>query len=82
MIVDLSRYKEGKVGCRWRHKKEVLLGKGEIVCGNKHCFNEKCLEDYEFVFKYIEVGESLQALVKVKLCSNCEPKMRFKVVNC
>lgn len=34
-IADLSRYKEGKLGLRWRTQKEVLHGKGQFVCGAK-----------------------------------------------
>merc|ERR1740128_292984 len=36
-IIDLSRYKENKFGMRWRTEKEVTLGKGQFVCGNKKC---------------------------------------------
>ena len=70
------------MACRWRTKKEVLLGKGEIVCGNKACAAERSLEDYEFAFKYAEAGGPPQtALVKVRLCKNCEQKMRYKAYN-
>mmetsp|Transcript_6588 Transcript_6588/g.9611 ORF Transcript_6588/g.9611 Transcript_6588/m.9611 type:complete len:223 (-) Transcript_6588:635-1303(-) len=36
-IADLSRYKQGAVGLRWRTEKEVVQGKGHFSCGNKHC---------------------------------------------
>ena len=69
------------MACRWRTKKEVLLGKGEIVCGNKTCAAERSLEDYEFAFGYAEAGQQKTALVKVRLCKNCEQKMRYKAYN-
>ncbi|POM68172.1 Hypothetical protein PHPALM_15700 [Phytophthora palmivora] len=34
-LADLSRYKEGKVGLRWRTEMEVIAGKGQFSCGNK-----------------------------------------------
>lgn len=34
-IADLSRYKEGRVGLRWRTQKEVVSGRGQFVCGAK-----------------------------------------------
>ncbi|XP_023329740.1 protein FRA10AC1 homolog isoform X2 [Eurytemora carolleeae] len=42
-IIDLSRYKENKFGMRWRLEKEVVLGKGQFVCGNKKCDEVKKL---------------------------------------
>ena len=39
VLADLTRVhlKGSPVGLRWRTKGEVLKGKGEITCGNKHC---------------------------------------------
>lgn len=34
-IADLSRYREGKVGLRWRTQCEVVSGRGQFVCGAK-----------------------------------------------
>ena len=79
VVVDISQVDQGKVGCRWRTKQEVLLGKGDIICGNKKCTNERALEDYEFVFRYREQEREKKAFVKVKLCSTCEPIMRKSV---
>ena len=59
----------------------MLLGKGEIVCGNKACAAERSLEDYEFNFRYAEAGDQKNALVKVRLCKNCEQKLRYKALN-
>ena len=36
-IADLSRYREGAIGLRWRTAKEVVAGKGQFVCGVKRC---------------------------------------------
>uniref|UniRef100_A0A7N2MVG8 RING-type domain-containing protein n=1 Tax=Quercus lobata TaxID=97700 RepID=A0A7N2MVG8_QUELO len=33
----MSHYKTGKIGLRWRAEKEVISGKGQFICGNKHC---------------------------------------------
>ncbi|KAG5539059.1 hypothetical protein RHGRI_019573 [Rhododendron griersonianum] len=54
-IADMSQYKSGKIGLRWRVEKEVISGKGQFVCGNKHC-NEKdglaSYEENEFIFHH------------------------------
>jgi len=36
-LVDLTRYKEGKVGMRWRVQKEVFTGKGQFMCASLTC---------------------------------------------
>ena len=36
-LADMSRYREGQVGLRWRTEAEVFDGKGQFVCGNKAC---------------------------------------------
>eukprot|EP01117_Protostelium_nocturnum_P006241 TRINITY_DN2253_c0_g1_i4.p1 TRINITY_DN2253_c0_g1~~TRINITY_DN2253_c0_g1_i4.p1 ORF type:complete len:109 (+),score=29.76 TRINITY_DN2253_c0_g1_i4:30-329(+) len=46
-LADLSRFREGKVGLRWRTKAEVLSGKGQLICGNKICSSEDSLESLE-----------------------------------
>lgn len=37
VLADLTRYKTGQIGLRWRTKDEVCSGKGFDTCGNKHC---------------------------------------------
>lgn len=32
-IADLTRYKEGRVGLRWRTQREVVSGRGQFSCG-------------------------------------------------
>ncbi|KAH7665537.1 Folate-sensitive fragile site protein Fra10Ac1 protein [Dioscorea alata] len=46
-IADMSHYKKGKIGLRWRTEKEVVSGKGQFVCGNKHCDEKDGLGSYE-----------------------------------
>eukprot|EP00601_Ochromonadales_sp_CCMP2298_P012850 CAMPEP_0173252528 /NCGR_PEP_ID=MMETSP1142-20121109/20784_1 /TAXON_ID=483371 /ORGANISM="non described non described, Strain CCMP2298" /LENGTH=101 /DNA_ID=CAMNT_0014185595 /DNA_START=71 /DNA_END=373 /DNA_ORIENTATION=+ len=40
-IADLSRYKEGQVGFRWRTEEEVVARKGQAVCGSSVCSSEE-----------------------------------------
>ncbi|XP_040419537.1 protein FRA10AC1 isoform X1 [Cygnus olor] len=76
-IADLSRYKENKFGFRWRHEKEVISGKGQFSCGNKHCDEEEGLKSWEVNFGYVEHGEKRNALVKLRLCPECSYKLNF-----
>ncbi|NXK50919.1 F10C1 protein, partial [Chauna torquata] len=76
-IADLSRYKENKFGFRWRHEKEVISGKGQFSCGNKHCNEEEGLKSWEVNFGYVEHGEKRNALVKLRLCPECSYKLNF-----
>ncbi|XP_074856484.1 protein FRA10AC1 isoform X2 [Carettochelys insculpta] len=76
-IADLSRYKENKFGFRWRHEKEVVSGKGQFSCGNKHCDEKEGLKSWEVNFGYIEYGEKRNALVKLRLCPECSRKLNF-----
>uniref|UniRef100_A0A6N2L5Q9 Protein FRA10AC1 n=1 Tax=Salix viminalis TaxID=40686 RepID=A0A6N2L5Q9_SALVM len=68
-IADMSHYKVGKIGLRWRTEKEVISGKGQFICGNKHC---------DVNFSYFEAGENKQALVKLILCDRCAEKLHHK----
>lgn len=36
-LCDMSGYREGRIGMRWRTEEEVLLGKGQFICGNLSC---------------------------------------------
>ncbi|XP_076920459.1 uncharacterized protein LOC143581585 [Bidens hawaiensis] len=77
-IADMSHYKTGKVGLRWRTEKEVISGKGQFVCGNKHCDEKEGLASYEVNFAYFEAGENKQALVKLVTCERCAKKLLYK----
>ncbi|EPS60799.1 hypothetical protein M569_14002 [Genlisea aurea] len=46
-LADMSQYKAGKIGLRWRTEKEVISGKGQFVCGNKRCDCKDSLSSYE-----------------------------------
>ena len=76
-ICDLSRYRENKIALRWRVEKEVVEGKGQFACGNKHCSEIRDLQSWEVNFKYVEHSEKKQALVKVRLCKDCSVKLNY-----
>ncbi len=76
-ISDLSHYKENKVAMRWRTEKEVVEGKGQFVCGSKHCLEREDLKSWEVNFAYVEQGERKNALVKLRLCPKCSKKLNY-----
>lgn len=76
-IADLSRYKENKIALRWRIEKEVIEGRGQFACGNKHCQERENLESWEVNFAYVEQGERKNALVKLRLCPACSLKLNY-----
>jgi hypothetical protein len=79
--VDLSVYKEGKLGLRWRTQAEVIGGKGQFECGNitkgKPCAATAALHSYELNFAYTEQGQRKQELVKVRACPRCAAKLNY-----
>ncbi|KAK8639847.1 hypothetical protein V6N13_138213 [Hibiscus sabdariffa] len=75
-IADMSQYKSGKIGLRWRTEKEVISG--QFICGNKHCNEKDGLASYEVNFSYFEAGENKQALVKLVTCERCAEKLHYK----
>ncbi|XP_020574737.1 protein FRA10AC1 [Phalaenopsis equestris] len=77
-IADMSQYKKGKIGLRWRTEKEVISGKGQFSCGSRHCDEKDGLGSYEVNFSYVEAGESKQALVKLVACKRCAEKLVYK----
>ncbi|KAJ9531904.1 hypothetical protein QJQ45_022057 [Haematococcus lacustris] len=77
-IADLSRYKESKLGLRWRTQAEVVSGKGQFVCGVKGCSAQEGLASYEVNFAYTEAGSAKQALVKLRCCLECALKLNYK----
>ncbi|XP_065083823.1 protein FRA10AC1 [Ochlerotatus camptorhynchus] len=76
-IADLSRYKENKVAMRWRIEKEVLLGKGQFICGGRSCEERDGLRSWEVNFAYLEHGTKKNALVKLRLCPSCSDKLNY-----
>eukprot|EP00667_Euglena_gracilis_P021836 EG_transcript_24058 len=77
-LCDLTRYRTGQIGLRWRHKAEVLSGKGETICANKNgCLETKGLRTLEVPFSYTEGGVAKACLVKVRVCSACAAKLTY-----
>ena len=76
-LVDLSFYKQGKIGMRWRVEAEVTSGKGQFHCGAISCLNKVSLITLEVPFRYVEQKIKKEALVKVRLCSQCNQKMQY-----
>lgn len=78
VLADLKHYKDGRVGFRWRSRRELEAGKGHFDCGNLICEEIKHLRNYEVHFKYKERGVAKEALVKVRLCPRCAFKLHYK----
>ncbi|XP_057367726.1 protein FRA10AC1-like [Daphnia carinata] len=76
-ICDLRKYKENKVGIRWRIEKEVVTGKGQFSCGEQHCMEKENLKTWEINFAYVEHELRKNSLVKIRLCSDCSHKLNF-----
>ena len=76
-IADLRLYKENKIAMRWRVEKEVIEGKGQFICGSKHCSEREDLQSWEVNFAYVEQGEKKNALVKLRLCTACSKKLNY-----
>lgn len=74
----MSRYKESKLGLRWRTQKEVISGKGQFICGAKGCEATVGLCSYEVNFNYVEAGEHKQALIKLRVCPSCAFKLNYR----
>ncbi|VEV57858.1 conserved protein, unknown function [Plasmodium vinckei vinckei] len=79
VICDLSKYKEGKIGLRWRTEEEIIKGKGHIICSSKKC-NNTDLNTYEFLFQYIEEGIEKKTNVKVRACMDCAYKLHYRKI--
>lgn len=77
-ICDLSRYKENKIAMRWRTEAEVVSGKGQFVCGSKHCDSRQDMRSWEVNFAYVERNEKKNALVKLRLCPECSAKLNYR----
>ncbi|EFX71494.1 hypothetical protein DAPPUDRAFT_201676 [Daphnia pulex] len=76
-ICDLRRYKENKVGIRWRVEKEVVTGKGQFSCGEQNCPEKDYLRTWEINFAYVEHGVRKNSLVKIRLCNECSHNLNF-----
>ncbi|CAE8663675.1 unnamed protein product [Polarella glacialis] len=78
VISDLSGYRKGNVGFRWRTEAEVIRGKGQFICGHRSCESKAALSSYEVDFKYVEASVNRRALVKVRLCEECAYKLHYR----
>ncbi|XP_062558682.1 protein FRA10AC1 [Armigeres subalbatus] len=76
-IADLSRYRDNKVALRWRIEKEVVLGKGQFICGGRSCDDRESLRSWEVNFAYLEQGTKKNALIKLRLCPTCSDKLNY-----
>merc|ERR1712238_115742 len=76
-VCDLSRYKENKVGMRWRTENELKVGKGQFICGGRKCEEREYLRTWEVNFSYVEETEKKNALVKARLCPECSIKLNY-----
>ncbi|GLD96626.1 hypothetical protein PINS_up005309 [Pythium insidiosum] len=77
-LADLSRYRDGQIGLRWRTETEVVAGKGQFSCGNKRCDETRGLHSYELLFAYIEQSQKKRCLVKVRVCEDCARKLFYR----
>jgi len=77
-IADLSLYKEGKIGMRWRTRKEVVAGRGQFICGAKGCDERRGLESFEVNLGYLEAGVRKNALVKLRVCPAHALQLNYK----
>ncbi|XP_077497368.1 protein FRA10AC1 homolog [Amblyomma americanum] len=77
-ICDLTFYKANKIAMRWRTEQEVISGKGQFSCGDRHCKESSGLRTWEVNFAYFEKDEKKNALVKLRLCSECSFKLNFR----
>ena len=75
VVAELSQYKSGKLGLRWRIEEEVLSGKGESICGALEC-DERAIKTFEVPFRYKEGDGVKSELVKLRICSKCAKKLR------
>ena len=75
-ICDLSRWREGAVGLRWRTAAEVTSGKGERICAARGCASTDGLRSFELPFEYVEQGDKKLELVKCRVCRSCSKKIK------
>lgn len=76
-IADLTKFERKKIALRWRIESEVKSGKGQFICGSKHCSDKELLTSWEVNFAYSENEEKKNALVKIRLCPDCSIKLNM-----
>lgn len=77
-ICDLTYYQANKIAMRWRTEQEVIAGKGQFSCGDRHCKEGSGLRTWEVNFAYFEKNEKKNALVKLRLCKECSFKLNYR----
>ncbi|OAF69490.1 hypothetical protein A3Q56_02757 [Intoshia linei] len=77
-ISNIKHYKSGRIAMRWRTEKEVIIGKGQFICGSTRCDSRKSLTSWEVNFNYVENEENKSALVKLRLCPPCSIKINYR----
>lgn len=77
-ICDLTYYEVNKIAMRWRTEQEVIAGKGQFSCGDRHCKDNAGLRTWEVNFAYFEKDEKKNALVKLRLCPKCSFKLNYR----
>ncbi|XP_064486795.1 protein FRA10AC1 homolog [Ornithodoros turicata] len=77
-ICDLTYYKANKIAMRWRTEQEVIDGTGQFSCGEKKCKCSEGMRTWEVNFAYLEQNEKKNALVKLRLCSECSFKLNYR----
>lgn len=77
-VTDLSLYKLGKIGLRWRTPTEILHGKGQFICSSKDCTQFNHLISMELEFFYHEKKELKKSLVQVRVCSVCAEQINYR----
>lgn len=65
-----------RIGLRWCNEKDLIQGKGRIICGNSLCERNGDLTAYEVNMTYTEKEENKNALVKVYLCDKCGKRLK------
>mmetsp|Transcript_26306 Transcript_26306/g.36668 ORF Transcript_26306/g.36668 Transcript_26306/m.36668 type:complete len:108 (+) Transcript_26306:227-550(+) len=74
-ILRFRSHNKNTIGLRWRSRKDVISGKGKVVCANEVCKAVGFLRSYEVPFTYMEKSKQKKALVKIKLCKTCGKRM-------
>jgi protein FRA10AC1 len=76
-LCDVSQYRDGRLGVRWRTRADVLAGKGVGVCGALGCDATRGLHAFEVPFAYSEGGQGKLTLLTVRVCGTHGSQLSF-----
>lgn len=76
-LCDLSQYRAGRLGVRWRTRDDVLAGKGVSVCGTLGCDETRGLHAFEVPFAYEEGGQGKMTLLTTRVCGTHGSQLSF-----